>query len=74
MRIVPISFSVDGVNLLTHLKYLLESPDNLVAIHSRFDKLLTSLKSATAVEMKLQKEETVYDDILDAAKVGNVVL
>jgi hypothetical protein len=70
MTIVPISFSVDGANLLTHFKSLLESPDNLVAIHPRYDKLLTSLRTAVAIEMKLQKQDTVYDDILDAARLA----
>jgi hypothetical protein len=71
MTIVPISFSVDGANLLSHSKALLESPDNLIAIHpTRFDKLVTSLSSAVATEMKLDKSETVYDDLLDAFRMA----
>jgi hypothetical protein len=68
MQIVPINF-VDGPNLLSHTKALLESPDNLIAIHPRYDKLLTALRTATATEMKLDKSETSYDDILDSFRM-----
>ena len=33
------------------LELLLESPDNLIAIRLRYDKALTSLKTAGATEM-----------------------
>ena len=39
MIIVPVSFSVDGSKLLIHLKTLLEHPDNMLAIHPRYDIL-----------------------------------
>jgi hypothetical protein len=68
MTIVPINFA-DGPNLLSHTKALLESPDNLIAIHPRYEKLLMSLKTAFASEMKLDKSETVYEDILDSFRM-----
>ena len=70
MQIVPINF-VDGPNLLAHAKALLESPDNLIAIHPRYDKLLTALRTACTIEstMKLDKSETSYDDILDSFRM-----
>jgi hypothetical protein len=69
MVIVPINFT-DGPNLLSHAKALLESPDNLIAIHPRYDKLLTALRTASATEMKLDKSETSYDDILDSFRMA----
>ena len=52
--------------MLQHAKALLEDEDNLLAIHKSFDKLLTGLRTAVATEYKLNKEETAYDDIVDA--------
>jgi hypothetical protein len=43
-----------------------EDGSSLIAIDKRFDKLLTGLSTAVANEYKLQKEETSYDDIVDA--------
>jgi hypothetical protein len=34
----------------------------------RFDKLLTALRTAVAEEYQLKKEDTSYNDILDAFK------
>jgi hypothetical protein len=71
MTVVPINF-VDGPNLLAHTKALLESPDNLIAIHPRYDKLLIALRTACTTEstMKLDKSETSYDDILDSFRMA----
>ena len=56
MQIVTISFvAPDGPNMLMHYKSLLENPKHLVAIHPRYDKLITTLRSAMATEMKLNK-------------------
>ena len=43
----------------------MRDPDNIVAIDKRFDKLLTSLRTAVAEEYKLDKTATSYNDILD---------
>jgi hypothetical protein len=51
---------------LEHTKYLLEDPEGLIAIHPTFEKLLTSLRTAIANEYKLDKEQTSYNDLLDA--------
>jgi hypothetical protein len=56
--------------MLQHLRWLLHEKEydrtSLIAIHSSFDKLLTSLRTAIATEMKLDKYATSYDDLLDA--------
>jgi hypothetical protein len=46
-----------GTKMLQHAKSLLEDKDNLVAIDKYFDKLLTSLNTAVAIENKLDKEQ-----------------
>jgi hypothetical protein len=56
--------------MLTHTKSLLEDKDNLIVIDKRFDKLLTSLRTAVANEYKLDKEQTSYHDILDAFRLS----
>jgi hypothetical protein len=74
MFVVPVPFSVEGAKMLAHTKWLLEETDedggSLVAIHPRFNKLLMTLRTAVAHEYKLQKEETSYDDILDAFRLA----
>jgi hypothetical protein len=73
MFVVPVPFSVEGSKILQHTKWLLEENDEdgsrLIAIHPSFDKLLTSLRTAVANEYKLDKQETSYDDILDAFRL-----
>jgi hypothetical protein len=67
MRIIPTVFGNNqGAAMLQHAKDLVESPDNLVAIHPSFDKLLISLRTATAESYKLKKEDVSYNDTLDA--------
>jgi hypothetical protein len=58
---------------LQHAKSSLEDKDNLIAIDKRFDKLLTSLRTAVANEYRLTKEDTSYHDILDAFRIFTVV-
>ena len=74
MIVVPVPFSVEGAKMLQHAKSLVEDTDDdgssLVAIHKRFDKLLTGLRTAVANEYKLDKKETVYDDLVDAFRLA----
>ena len=61
--------------MLQHAKWLMEETEedgsSLIAIHKeRFDKLITALRTAVANEYKLQKEDTSYDDILDAFRLS----
>jgi hypothetical protein len=74
MFICPTPFSVEGAKMLQHTKWLLEEKDedgsSLVAIHPSFEKLLTALRTAVASEYKLDKQETTYNDILDAFRLS----
>jgi hypothetical protein len=74
MIVVPVPFSVEGAKMLQHAKWLLEETDedgsSLVAIHKQFEKLLTGLRTAVANEYKLDKENTVYDDLVDSFRLA----
>jgi hypothetical protein len=50
MIVIPTPFSTSGTKTLQHTKSLLEDPDNLIAISPKFNKLLTSLRTAVAVD------------------------
>ena len=41
-----------------------------LAIEVKHDKLLTSLRTAYAEELNLKKDQTSYDDMLDALRLG----
>jgi hypothetical protein len=75
MFIVPVPFSIEGAHMLQHTKWLLEEKEDdgssLLAIHKeRFHKLATALRTAYATEYKLDKEQTSYNDILDAFRLS----
>jgi hypothetical protein len=70
MKVIPTPFNSQGAKMLQHTKSLLEDRDNLVTIDKRFEKLLTSLRTAVANEYRLSKEETSYHDILDAFRLS----
>lgn len=70
MFIVPTPFSIEGKKMLSNAKWLMDEKDSdgtsLIAIHPSFDKLLISLRTATASEWKLQKDQVSFNDILDS--------
>jgi hypothetical protein len=70
MKVIPVPFSTNGAKMLQRAKSLLEDKGNLVAIDKRFDKLLTALRTAVAMEYKVDKEATNYHDILDAMRLS----
>jgi hypothetical protein len=75
MFVVPVPFSIEGAKMLQHTKWLLEEKEedgsSLLAIdREKFHKLVTALKTAVANEYKLDKEQTSYNDILDAFRLA----
>jgi hypothetical protein len=75
MFVVPVPFSVEGAHMLQHAKWLLketeEDGSSLVAINKdTFHKLVTALRTAVANEYELDKEQTSYNDILDAFRLS----
>ena len=71
MLVVPIHFAKEHKRMLTHTKRILEYNGGSIAINPRFDKLITSLR--TAVENgngNLDKEATSHDDLMDAFRLS----
>ncbi|MGB7558674.1 MAG: hypothetical protein WBM37_09175 [Nitrososphaeraceae archaeon] len=75
MFVVPVPFSVEGAKMLQHTKWLLdereEDGSSLIQIdRERFHKLVTALRTSVANEYKLDKEVSVFNDILDAFRMA----
>ncbi|MFZ0556127.1 MAG: hypothetical protein WAM26_12615 [Nitrososphaeraceae archaeon] len=71
MFVIPVPFSKEHKALLAHCKELLEYQNGMVAIHPKFTKLITSLR--TAVEKgdgSLDKEATSFDDCFDSFRLS----
>jgi hypothetical protein len=70
MRIIPVPFSINHAKMLQHLKLLID--EGFIAIHPRFEKLITSLRTAVATEYKLDKsgKTTQHRDIFDAFRLA----
>ena len=58
--------------MLIHTKELLEYEARpLIGINSKFDKLITALRTAVSDDMgRLDKEATSYDDVLDSFRLA----
>jgi hypothetical protein len=54
--------------MLGHCKLILEG--GYLSIHPKFDKLITSLRTAVDVDGTLDKESTSYNDIFDAFRLA----
>jgi hypothetical protein len=68
---LPVPFAKEHKAMLAHCKGLMEYRNGLVAINPRFDKLITSLRTAAENgEGLLDKEATSYDDIFDASRMA----
>ena len=71
MTVIPVPFSVAGKDMIMHTKELLEHERPLVAISPKFDKLITSLRTAISDDLgKLDKEQTSYHNVLDAFRLA----
>ena len=67
-KVVPVNFSQEHKQMLMHTKKILEK--GYLVINPKFNKLITSLKTAVDNEGALDKESTSYDDILDALRLS----
>jgi hypothetical protein len=75
MIVVPVPFAIEGAHMLQHAKWLMEETDedgsSLIAIRKdEFYKLITGLRTAVANEYKLDKEQTSYNDLVDAFRLS----
>ena len=67
-KIRPVNFSTEHKNMLSNLHAVISK--NYLAIDKRYDKLLTSLRTAYANELSLDKQQTSYDDLLDGLRLS----
>jgi hypothetical protein len=67
-KIIPINFSKDHKQLISHLASLFN--DEYIAVPESMDKLIVSLKTAVVNEYSLDKETTSYDDLLDSLRLS----
>jgi len=71
MRIVPVNFNSEHKAMLGHCKMIVENEGGRIAINpDRFDKLITSLRTAVDNDGVLDKESTSYNDIFDAFRLA----
>ena len=71
MKIVPVNFNKEHKAMLGHCKMILEDERGKIAINpDRFDKLITSLRTAVDIDGTLDKEATSYNDIFDAFRLA----
>jgi hypothetical protein len=71
MRIVPVNFNSEHKAMLGHCKMIMENDGGRIAINpDRFDKLITTLRTAMDNDGTLDKEATSYNDIFDAFRLA----
>ena len=68
MKVIPVNFSTEHKNMLSHLHLMVNK--EYLAIPEKFDKLIVSLRTAYAKEYSLDKEQTTYDDLIDACRLA----
>jgi hypothetical protein len=71
MIVAPVNFNKEHKEMLGHSKMILEDDGGRIAINpDKFDKLLTSLRTAVDNDGVLDKESTSYNDIFDAFRLA----
>jgi hypothetical protein len=68
MKIIPVNFINTHENMLSKLRAFLEA--GMIVIPADFKELIISLQTAVVDEDKLQKDQTTYDDMLDALRLS----
>lgn len=71
MFLIPVPFSKYHKQMLAHCKEMMEYNNGLMAIHPRFNKPITSLRTAVENgEGNLDKEATSHDDLFDSFRLS----
>jgi hypothetical protein len=68
MKIIPVNFNTEHKNMLSNLHAVVSK--GYLAIDPKHDKLITSLRTAYATELTLDKNQTSYNDLLDGLRLG----
>lgn len=71
MLVIPVSFGRHGPEMLQHAAWILDERDeqgnSVIGIDKdKFPKLITALRTAVAENYRLDKNVSIYDDLLDA--------
>lgn len=71
MFVIPVPFTKHHKEMLAHCKEMIEYQNGHMAIHPRFSKLITSLRTAVENgEGNLDKEATSHDALMDAFRLS----
>lgn len=68
MKIIHINFNTQHKDMLSNLHAVVSK--GYLAIDPKYDKLLTSLRTAYATELTLDKTQTSYNDLIDALRLS----
>jgi len=68
VKIRPVSFNSEHKNMLSNLHAVVTK--GYLAIPEKYTELLTSLRTAYATELDLDKKQTSYDDLLEALRLS----
>jgi hypothetical protein len=68
VRIIPVNFKTSHKQMLGNLHAVISK--GYLAIDPKYDKLLTSLRTAYATELTLDKNQTSYNDLLDGLRLA----
>ena len=68
MNVIPVSFVSEHKQMLSHLHIMISQ--GYLAIQQKHDKLITCTRTAYAKELSLDKQQTSYDDLLDALRLS----
>ena len=68
VKVIPVNFNTQHKNMIGNLHAAISK--GYLAIDPKYDKLLTSLRTAYAKELTLDKEQTSYNDLLDGLRLS----
>ena len=68
MLVLPVNFNTEHKQMLSNLHMFFNK--EYLAIPEKFDKLIVGLRTAYANEYSLDKEQTSYDDSIDALRLS----
>jgi hypothetical protein len=68
MKVLPVNFLTEHKSMLSHLQIMITK--RYLGVPQRYAKVITSLRTAYAKELSLNKEQTSYNDSLDALRLS----
>jgi hypothetical protein len=68
MKVIPVNFQTEHKQMLSHLHQMVAQ--KYLVIPEEHQKLIISLRTAYAKELSLDKEQTSYNDMLDALRLS----